>query len=110
MLVSVGVPASHSCPHSATKIWNGLYRLWGGGLHTSFGGEDPSKRQEKDTSTTMCRCGRRRHLLLRRLTFSRLLAAISALLSILSPLEKDSFWGDGWPFTTMTIFPMLLIS
>ena len=43
MLVSVGVPASHSCPHSATKIWNGLYRLWGGGLHTSFGGEDPSK-------------------------------------------------------------------
>ena len=73
------------------------------------GGEDPSKRQEKDTSTTMCRC-RCRRLLLRRLTFSRLLAAISALLSILSPLEKDSFWGDGWPFTTMTIFPMLLIS
>ena len=44
---------------------------------------------------------------------SRLLAVFSAVTRFhvsRGPVEKDSFWGDGRPITTMAIFPMLLIS
>ena len=44
LLVSVGAPASHSSPHSATKIWEGTPDFGGGALHiTVWGGEDPLK-------------------------------------------------------------------